>query len=116
MSTLVSSSNGSAIKHEPHPGGSRRLAALVDDYVLTMQHALRQDLEYQLKQRALDESGVLSPLEPHEMFDFLSDTDTEFFNWCFPFCAITLTKSNLGYLHQSILSQFRSTLVSSKLP
>jgi len=114
MSTLTSSNGSTANQHEPHPGGSRRLAALVDDYVLTMQHALRQDLEYQLKQRALDEAGVLPPLEPHEMFDFLSDTDSEFFNWCFPFCAIVLTRANMGYLHHNILQQFRATLLPAK--
>lgn len=104
-----------AKQYEPHPGGARRLSSLVDDYILTMQHALRQDLEHQLKIRALDEAGVLPPLEPHEMFDYLWDSDSEFFNWCFPFCAITLTKSNLGYLHQSILQQFRATLSPPKI-
>lgn len=97
-------------QHEIHPGGAKRLSEVVDDYVLTMQHALRQDLEWQLKQRALDDAGVLPPLEPHEMFDYLRDTDPEFYNWCFPFCAIRLTSSNLGYLHSSILNQFRATL------
>lgn len=113
MVTQMNGMNGVApIANKPdiHPGGAKRLSALVDDYVLTMQHALRQDLKEQLISRAKQEAGILPEFSPAEMYDYLVDTDDEFFNWCFPFCAIRLTKSNLGYLHARILSDFRKSL------
>lgn len=95
---------------ETHIGGAKRLSALVDDYVLTMQHALRQDLQRQLEIRAEQEADVLPKFSVAEMYDYLVDTDPEFFNWCFPFCAVVLTRENLGYIHQRILHQFRQSL------
>lgn len=106
---MVTTSNG-AKQHEIHPGGAKRLSQLVDDYVLTMQHAIRQNLRSDLEQRAKDEAGVLPEFTAVEMFDYLADIDDEFYNWCFPFCAIKLTKSNLGYLHSRLLSDFRRSL------
>lgn len=102
--------NGVSRQHEIHPGGSKKLSALVDDYVLTMQHALRQDLTSQLIARAEQEAGVLPQMTAAEMYDYLADSDSEFYNWCFPFCAIVLTSSNLGYLHRRILHDYRRTL------
>lgn len=105
--------NGQA-KPDIHPGNAKRLNDVMEDYVLTMQHALRQDLEKQLEQRAKDESGVLPPLSAWEMFTYLEDTDEEFYNWCFPFCAIRLTKKNVGYLHKAILRQFLASITPSE--
>lgn len=95
---------------DPHPGGAKRLSGAVDDYILTMQHALRSNLITELERRANEEAGVLPALTPAEMFDYLVDSDPEFYNWCFPFCAFILTKENIGYLHQVVLSQFRASL------
>lgn len=106
----MSAQNDSSKQFEPHPGGAKRLSSLVDDYVLTMQHALRSDALRQLEIRAKEEAGVLPEFTPAEMYDYLTDTDPEFFNWMFPFCAIKLTKQNLGHLHQTILKQFRRSL------
>lgn len=93
-----------------HPEGHKRLGEAVQDFQLTMQHALRQNLSVELQQRALDEAGVLPPLTPGEMFDYLIDTDSEFVNYCFPYCAFVLDKDKLGYLHLHILQQFRRSL------
>lgn len=110
---MTATQNG--VKPEMHPGGAKRLSELVDDYVLTMQHALRQDIKAALLQRAKEEAGILPEFTPAEMWDYLWDTDPEFFNWCFPFCAVRLTASNLGYLHARILSDFRKTLNSDSV-
>jgi len=106
---MVTTQNG-AKQVETHLGGAKRLSALVEDYVLTMQHAMRQNLKADLELRAKEEAGVLPEFTAAEMYDYLVDTDPEFYNWCFPFCAVVLTKQNLGYIHQSILSQFRHSL------
>lgn len=96
-----------------HVGGYKRLSDLINDFSLTMQHALRVDLPWLLKERAIAEAGVLPPLSPVEMFDYLADSDDEFFNWCFPFCAVKLTDQNLGPIHLQILSAFRAELAAS---
>lgn len=101
---------GGARQVHTHLGGSKRLQSVVEDYVLTMQHALRQNLHAELIARAKDEAGVLPELTAAEMFDYLVDSDPEFYNWCFPFCAVVLTRQNIGYLHQAILQQFRASL------
>lgn len=106
----MSTQNGSSKQFTSHPGGAKRLASLVDDYVLTMQHAIRADAARQLEIRAQEEAGVLPPLSAAEMYDYLVDTDDEFFNWMFPYCAIKLTRDNLGYMHQHILHNFRLSL------
>jgi len=99
-----------AIKPDIHPGNAKRLSALVDDYVMTMQHAIRQDLKMELEQRAVAEAGVLPPLSAAEMFDYLMDTDVEFLNWCFPFCAVRLSPDNMSYLHKRIITDYRKSL------
>lgn len=100
-----------AIKHIVHPGNARRLSQALDDYSLTMQHALRNDLRTELGKRIVDDNGTISPSATiADWFDYLAETDTEFYNWCFPYCAVVLTKANLGYLHQKILHDFRSSL------
>lgn len=99
-------------KHfDSHPGNRKRLMKALDDYSLTLQHAIRQDLRAYLEQRAKDEADVLPPLSALEMFDYCMDADPDFLNTCFPFCAVMLTKENIGYLHNHILQQFRLTLV-----
>lgn len=98
-------------QHVIHPGNAKRLSVAMEDFSLTMQHALRQDIVSELIRRAAEEAGVLPAFTPQEMFDYLWDSDPDFFNWCFPFCAIQLTKENLGYLHKSVLTQFRATMV-----
>lgn len=100
-----------SIKHAVHPGNARRLSQALDDYSLTMQHALRNDLRTELDKRIdYDDGGILPSATPIDKFDYLIENDIEFLNWCFPFCAIVLTKTNLGYLHQKILHDFRSSL------
>lgn len=93
-----------------HPGNSKRMQEAVRDFQMTMAHALRNDIVEQLKKRAQEEAGVLPPLEPHEMWDYLMDTDTEFLNWIFPYCPIAMTPSNLSHLHAAIISNFRRSI------
>nr|QJB20137.1 MAG: hypothetical protein [Microvirus sp.] len=104
------SSNGHSVP-DYHPGGRKRLEQAISDYSLTMQHAIRQDLTAQLISRAKEEAGVLPEFTPLEMFDYLLDSDDEFINWCFPFCAYRLTKDNISHLHAKILTDFRVTLM-----
>lgn len=106
----MSTQNGSSKQFIPHLGGAKRLGALVDDYVLTMQHAIRADAMRQIEIRAKEEAGILPEFTVAEMYDYLVDSDPEFFNWMFPYCAIQLTKENLGYIHQAVLRQFRRSL------
>lgn len=94
----------------PHVGGAKKLSDAMEDFSLTMQHALRQDLRAQLELRAKEEAGILPEFTLAEMFDYLCDSDPEFYNFCFPYCAIRLTPENVGYLHAFVLKQFRLTL------
>jgi len=103
-------SNGVYDKPEFHLEGRKRLEEAINDYSLTMQHAIRSNLTAELVERAVQEADVLPPLTAAEMFDYLADSDSEFFNWCFPFCAYRLTKEKLSYLHSHILSQYRRSL------
>lgn len=100
----------SPVRPELHPGNARRLSQALDDYTLTMSHAIRQDLKGDLERRAAEEAGILPPLTAAEMYDYLVDTDDEFYNWCFPYCAVKLTRENLGYMHKYLLEQFRRSL------
>lgn len=97
-------------QHDFHPGGKKTLQTLVEDFQLTMQHALRQDLRTALESRAQQDAGVLPPLTAAEMFDYLAETDSEFYNWCFPACAFVLTAENMGAMHSIILQNFRVSL------
>jgi len=96
--------------HDFHPGGKKTLQTLVEDFQLTMQHALRQDLRSALELRAQQDAGVLPVMTAAEMFDYLADTDSEFYNWCFPACAFVLTAENMGPMHSVILQNFRRSL------
>lgn len=98
------------LSHDFHPGGRKQLEMLVQDFQLTMQHALRQDLQAALELRAKQDAGVLPEMTAAEMYDYLMDTDDEFINWCFPACAFKLTKDNMGPMHQFILTHFRRSL------
>lgn len=110
-----SNSNGHALVADPsvlstqefHLGGRKRLVDAVNDFQLTMQHALRANLTRDLEERAKLEAGVLPPLSASEMFDYLLDTDPDFLNWCFPYCAIVLTKRNISHHHAFILNTYR---------
>lgn len=102
--------DSTALRQEFHPEGRKRLSEAIEDFSLTMQHAIRANLAHDLAQRAKDEAGILPALTVPEMFDFLVDSDDDFLNWCFPFCALKLTTKNLGYLHHNILRQFRLSL------
>lgn len=97
---------------EYHPGGRKRLHDVLQDFQMTMQHAIRQDLQGKLIERANAEAGVLPPLTAAEMFDYLRDSDDEFYNWCFPYCAITLTAQTLSPIHVQVLAVFRQSLNS----
>jgi len=93
-----------------HPGGQKKLMEALDDFQLTMQHALRQNLRAELERMANADTVILPPMTAAEQFDYLYDSDSEFLNFCFPYCAVTLTPENLGYLHSHILKQFRASL------
>jgi len=109
MSTQLKSS-----KHPIHPGNAKRMQEALQDFSLTMQHAIRWNMTEELVKRAKEEAGVLPEFTAAEMFDYLADSDPEFYNWCFPFCAVQLTGENLGYLHRYILEQYRKTLIPAE--
>lgn len=90
-----------------HLGGRKRLMSIMDDFSLTLQHALRQDVYGDLLRRAAAEAGVLPKFSAIEMFDYLKDSDDEFYNWLFPFCAYKLSPKNIGYSHAFIIDQLR---------
>lgn len=95
-----------------HVGGRKRLSDAVQDFQMTLQHAIRIDLVDSLKQRAVTDSlGIMPPLNLHEMFDYLCDTDTEFFNWMFPYCAVKLSKNTLPHTFAFLVQNFRRELM-----
>jgi len=106
----MESAPSTSMQKDLHPGGMKRLSQLVEDFQLTMQHALRNDIRAALEARAAAEAGPLQPLSPHEEFDYLLDTDDQFLNWLFPYCAFTLTFSNMGPIHRMIVTQLRRDL------
>lgn len=97
-------------KSEIHPGGKKNLDSLMQDFQLTMQHALRSDIVGALETRALQEAGVLPPLSVAEMYDYLLETDAGFINWCFPACAVVLSSESMSPMHAFILDRFRRSL------
>lgn len=107
----LSSDPAMDLKHEFHPGGRKRLQDAVNDFQLTMQHAVRSSAVADLVARAQDQAIGLPPFSVLEMYDYLFDTDPEFLNWMFPYCAVKLTRSNIGYLHSYILTDFRTNLL-----
>lgn len=92
---------------EYHPGGRKRLIQAVEEFQLTMQHALRQDVYGSLLQRAEVEASVLPKFSALEMFDYLVDSDDEFYNWLFPYCGLKLSKANMSPMHVHIVASLR---------
>lgn len=101
---------GGGRTNDLHPGNAKRLSDSLNDFNLTMQHALRYNIYSELEKLAKEEAGILPEFSVAEMYDYLMDSDDEFLNWLFPFCAIRLTKENLGHLHTWILTAFRKSL------
>ena len=94
-----------------HIGGRKRLGEAVQDFQMTLQHAIRMDLLDTLKSKSLTDSlGIMPPLNLHEQFDYMLDTDTEFLNWMFPYCAVKLTKSGLPHTFAFLIENFRREL------
>lgn len=94
-----------------HKENSERLRKLLDDYSLTMQHAIRANAVAELeKMRLEDGNGIMPPLTIREFFDFKVDSDPDFLNWMFPFCAVELNETTMSYIHQKLLHDFRNEL------
>lgn len=95
---------------EYHPEGSKRARELIQQFHMTLQHAIRNNVKEELTIRAKQEAGILPPLTPGEMFDYLMDTDDEFLNWLFPFCIERLKPSTMGPVHQILVKNIRDSL------
>lgn len=103
------------LEKQYHPGGFKRLSDAVEEFQLTMQHAVRQNLTADLQERAMaEENPILPPFQVHEMFDYLRDSDEEFYNWVFPMCAIRLTDETLSPMHLFILRKYRESIEPAK--